>query len=293
MSKSQEHSHCKCDLDVTPEGGVTETGNGFSEDWSSRRKLVFFSENYSFNENPLVSKKNFRGSKSKFFVWSNRASVEVFFISNEFMDVARCLTGLVDSLDDKSDLFGDVSDTMVLLTMPKHSSDGRKRTWYKTCKSLSGSVMNQPTSVHDCWFVCANHSSGKSRYVHYTKLTGKGQPWSTPRMVYLLLNPGDRMVLGKNGKRYGPVIAHRCGHGQASAKGGPVCINPFHLTKKSQRENRSDERCGHGCRKLCPHKPHCLFTWQDTGRVKKCFSMKSTLPDHCSCKRECRHLLNM
>eukprot|EP00182_Erythrolobus_australicus_P000832 CAMPEP_0185830008 /NCGR_PEP_ID=MMETSP1353-20130828/577_1 /TAXON_ID=1077150 /ORGANISM="Erythrolobus australicus, Strain CCMP3124" /LENGTH=124 /DNA_ID=CAMNT_0028527859 /DNA_START=948 /DNA_END=1322 /DNA_ORIENTATION=+ len=76
------------------------------------------------------------------------------------------------------------------LRMPYDATDGRRLTWQKTIKSLSRSIINNPSSREDCWYVAPNHSSSgtQPKTLHITKLgrDGSSGKWITARLTFVM-----------------------------------------------------------------------------------------------------------
>ena len=93
---------------------------------------------------------------------------------------------LLARIDCSNSLIGKLADGK--LRMPKTSSDGRRRTWYKTIEVISR-VCNHPTSRDDCWLVPPNTPHG----LYSVKLSPNGSKnkWCGPRVVFALANPKE------------------------------------------------------------------------------------------------------
>jgi len=206
------------------------------------------------------------------------------------------LVALVEKIERDANMVGDFEASK--LRLPLSSEDGRKLTWTKLARMIARKMENDPTSTDYCWLVEANNASGGSKrsegstgYVHMLKLTGKSDKWQTHRVMHILRNPGDWARIGnKSNADHELHVAHGCGHGRATNKGGRCCINPFHTVLVDNKVNQDHKGCKYGCAKLCPHDPKCLFTWPDTGKPKECFNDPSRYPpESCPHDRPCTH----
>jgi len=184
---------------------------------------------------------------------------------------------------DQLPMFGDLTEGKLI--MPRSSTDGRVLTWAKSILTVSQKIVNKPTCPMDCWFVKANHENVD----HITKLSkdGSKNKWVTVRMLYVILHPDELSKVDNRSKTKDLYCLHRCGKG----KGEILCINPNHIKLDTSKQNRHDERCGHSCQALCPHKSFpCVFTWKDTGLLKPCFNKDTYNSEACKCKPKCSHL---
>ena len=199
-----------------------------------------------------------------------------FYVSLEF----HRLLGRVDCA---SPLIGKLADGR--LRMPRSSSDGRHRTWYKTIEAIS-KVCNRPRSRDDCWLVPPNTPHG----LYSVKLSPSGSrnKWCGPRVVYALANPQELSYIEE--RRSDRHVAHRCGNGSAANTTKPVCLNPYHhLVLVASTINQDHKGCKYGCVLLCPHEPKCVFVHRDTGLSKPCLNDIDTplSPKHCTHSPRC------
>lgn len=65
-----------------------------------------------------------------------------------------------------------------------------------------------------------------------------------------------------------------------------ICINPWHLLRGTQAQNRSDEGCRNGALCLCPHQPPCIFNSRKTGKPYPCLNHPNYVPA-CACEEKC------
>jgi len=174
------------------------------------------------------------------------------------------------------------------LCMPKESIDGRDLTWSKLIKSIAKNLLNHPTSIDDCWFIAANKEDG----THHKKISPSGDQnkFQTHRITHLLLHP-EYHSLVESKEKSDLHFAHKCGRGKAKSRGGPTCINPYHLLVVPGSLNQDHKGCKYGSRATCPHTPKCIFTWPDTGLIKPCFMQDKGIPVDCLCERKCSHVI--
>lgn len=174
------------------------------------------------------------------------------------------------------------------LCMPLSAADGRAFTWIKFTTNTCKNIVNEPSSIEDCWFVNSNKKDG----THAVKLAAKGDQnkFQTFRVLSVLRDPTlHSLVEEKTTKAL--HFAHRCGRGKAKVQGAVCCINPFHNEVVDQKVNQDHKGCTYGCKFLCPHNPKCIFTWHDTGKVKPCFNMDDQLPVFCPHTPTCKHVI--
>lgn len=193
---------------------------------------------------------------------------------------------LLNSVPASHQLFGEVSENGKL-RLPRHSdmNDRRKASWPRLFARLARRLVNKPTSIDDCWYIPATKEDG----YHEIKLSASGSrgKFRTARAlrVFIELSRYDDV----DHRNDSLVAIHRCGHGKAlSGKGGPACVNPYHIYFGSQKVNIDTAGCRYGAGWLCPHNPKCLFTWLDTGLTKPCLNEPS---EGCKCPRLCSHQL--
>ncbi len=190
--------------------------------------------------------------------------------------VAKELDALVEALRPDDPVVGPLDDNSI--RMPISNPDGRALTWRKFAGHMTRKLINQPRSIRDCWFIASNKADG----YHQTKLstTGANNKKQTHCVAFLLANPRSSLA--------GLHVAHRCGLGKAKHQGGPSCINPHHLVAVVAQINQDQKGCKYGTRRRCPHKPHCLFNWPDTGLEQPCFNADSVPSfEDCPHERKC------
>jgi len=198
-------------------------------------------------------------------------------------DVRTYLTNVLSFANDGHEMFAPLADGK--LVMPKQATDGRSLTWHKTILTVAKKIVNTPTSDMDCWFVQANHGRPKSDHITKLSADGSKNKWFTVRILYVILHPDEHSKVNNRDTQKDLYCLHRCGKG----KGSPLCINPNHIKLSTTKQNRHDERCGHGCHALCPHNPKCVFTWKDTGLQKLCLNKKTYNSETCNCVPKCSH----
>lgn len=159
--------------------------------------------------------------------------------------------------------------------------DPRKGTWAGKIVVLAGKVINEPSSVRDCWLVSPAKETQSTFKVGNKK---GGQANHRTHVVLYALKEGDvsHMEAAGTGNH---VHRHRCGHGHSPVnRGVPVCINPWHITVGNQGQNRDDEGCKYGAYALCPHDPKCIFTDRATGKYIPCLNKETVTigPGECN-----------
>lgn len=236
---------------------------------------------------------------SLFFVsiWVNLMSKRIHDTVIAQFSVVDRLMDLVSRIPGNHPMVGPLIEGR--LCLPISDIDKRKLTWMKLVNAISEKIVNRPSCDMDCWFVAANHAGSKQvadKRDHITKLSADGSKnkWITSRLLYVLLHPEQyEEITDRSTQKL--LCLHRCGKGKATAAQGPVCINPYHIKLNNQKQNRHDERCGHSCQALCPHKDElCIFTWADTGLMKPCFNNPMLLnTSACECEPRCSHVLTL
>jgi hypothetical protein len=193
---------------------------------------------------------------------NNHIKMAPFNISLEFHR-------LLARIDCSNSLIGKLADGK--LRMPKTSSDGRRRTWYKTIEVISR-ICNHPTSRDDCWLVPPNTPHG----LYSIKLSPNGSKnkWCGPRVVFALANPKELTYIEE--RRFDKHVAHRCGNGPVANSSKPICLNPYHLVLVASATNQDHKGCKYGCAMLCPHEPKCIFVQKDTGHYRPCLNTQDT-----------------
>jgi hypothetical protein len=212
----------------------------------------------------------------------------------------------------------------VRLRLPLRSGAGQS--WFNIIdKAIIAKLGNQPTNRDMCWLIKlpkfqpkmtegdtrAKKKTQKDPHAGGAKMqlqvgshqlkTAYTSTWKLHRVVHAMYNPQLFEVVGDHLIPPDVHLAHRCGHGQ---RGFPweqaqdnVCINPFHVRYLYETQNYDEKWCRNGCFDACPHydqkKPNvrCLWTWRDTGDVKRCRSTQRQVPSTgCTCARNCFEL---
>lgn len=194
------------------------------------------------------------------------------------LNIASELHQLLSQIRSDSPMVGSLADGR--LRMPRHSNDGRNRTWHKTIDAIAKRVCNHPSSRNDCWLVPPNTTNG----LYSVKLSPSGSrnKWCGPRVVFALANPEELEYIEE--RRSEKHVAHRCGNGAAANATKAVCLNPYHLVLVPSAENQDHKGCKYGCALLCPHQPTCVFVSRSTGQFRPCLNALDTLirPELCA-----------
>ena len=140
-----------------------------------------------------------------------------------------------------------------------------------------------PTSTEDCWLVKAGDKTKyPSKKLHHN---GTVNPFKTHILLFSLKRQTAIVSIGR-------VHAHRCSKGlpelDAPARERLSCINPWHLTLCTQRENIEHKICSQRLgAALCPHTPKCIWT-NKHGKRMKCWDAE-TMPEGevCRCRAGC------
>lgn len=191
--------------------------------------------------------------------------------------VIEDLEKLLSHIPKDAAIFAEIQDGK--LCLPYYHTDRRVLTWTKLIEHLGELVINNPTSVKDCWFVPATKEDG----YHESKLSrdGSGSKYRTHRLLYMLANYSEstrRIVEDRDDLTH---AMHRCGRGKGRGKDAPTCINPHHIELGSSAENQDAKKCGYGAAFICPHTVKCIWTDAMTGRFKPC--RNDAIKRSCTC----------
>ena len=212
----------------------------------------------------------------------------------------------------------------VRLRLPLKAGGGQS--WFNIIdEAIIAKLGNHPTNRDMCWMIKlpefqpkmteadtrAKKKTQKDPHAGGAKMqlqTGSHQlktaftsTWKLHRVVHAMYNPQMFEVVGDHLIPSDVHLAHRCGHGQRGFPwedaGDNICINPFHVRYLYETQNYDEKWCRNGCFDTCPHHDQrtptvrCLWTWRNTGEVKKCRSSQRPVPSVAfACTRNCFEL---
>jgi hypothetical protein len=205
----------------------------------------------------------------------------------------------IDALGTRHRLVGDLGGDGTELKMPLDARDRRVLTWAKLAEDASHrrfcflgyanvlqvaskvAAEHQPQTAADCWFMIVAEKDTSGYAMRKLWNGGERNKWRMHRILHFLKNPRD------DEKDPAIEIAHLCRRGRADPKRKllRVCVNPHHTTATDSQTNLSHDRCGNGCKHLCPHEPKCI--WTNADGVRMMCRDAWPMPAVCACGAGC------
>jgi len=178
-----------------------------------------------------------------------------------------------------------------LLRLPLNDRKGTVLTWEVVLARTVEDIVNTPSGREACWLVRPVRASYPINGYHIFRV-GNQHHYRTHRVLHAIYHPEFyESVAQRSGPPYTRHLCHACSHGYDNGVGeGLICISPHHCAYHDQLVNTDHIRCVYGCKQTCPpeHGGFCVWTWPDTGELKKCFN-QPLLPAVCTCARKCSH----
>jgi hypothetical protein len=205
-------------------------------------------------------------------------------MANQFSPFSH-LMSLIERIPDQSPLFGEV-DEAGRLRLPKHEdvNDRRKANWPKKIRCITDDILNDPTSINDCWFVPAAATKADGYHeIKFSKNGSKGK-FRTARALRVLVEPNHYDTVQDRNEMLQAI--HKCGRGKATGQGDPCCVNPHHVYFGTNAVNQDTKGCKYGATFLCPHERKCVYTCPITGKYKSCRSSRVHI-EQCRCSINC------